>query len=688
MLFGCATIPEIPPGAVYGRITDAQGDPIEGAAVVISTGAGAILESAVTQDDGSYVLPAVPEGARNIWAGKTAPDDLFTYVPQEARAEPGRRDFTLQPGANILLTARDETGAAMTNAQFRQRTASRVFLTDMSGHRAPGWFGGVSSAAIQWSWDKATPALIVEPGHRYRILAQWEVPGAGKLLFTLDNDGQGYALDQAGAAIHLNLDQEIAHSSVAALRAGGADAAGPEHLLHKADAEAAADWTAARADYARATAQSLTQREQQLLARTGAEIGRYRKGDAAIVVRDRAGNPLPGVMVELRQTSSDFLFGANPMSDDAAYQPQTAAKMHLAGFNQSYVTARWGLIESSPGEYDWKNIDEFQLAQQHRQDGFTTAGALSLWFTANPDFVPSYLRHSDLNGLETAVGNYARALAGHYAGAVGIWHINEINLDTSNVLSLDWSDRIAVTRAFATGIREGNPSARIMNSSLALAYDVPDSRSLPELYAAGSPVDIVGLELYQAGVTTNGDAPIGLDLTAISRLLDEYSELGKPVIVDEFSAPSEQQPGSSWWRRPWSPAQQAEYATAVYRLAFSKPSLQGITWAWGICDRNSWIRNGGLFDDAMQPKPAFAALKSLLASWRSNGHVTTGADGTAIWRGFAGDYDVEVRRDGKLLLHTTLHVTEQKQQQIELQIAETAKTAQLSRRSKTAPHSG
>ena len=58
---------------------------------------------------------------------------------------------------------------------------------------------------------------IVAPGKRYRVLVQYELPQVGKLLFTLDNAGAGYLVDQAGGRSELNLNREIARSSLASV---------------------------------------------------------------------------------------------------------------------------------------------------------------------------------------------------------------------------------------------------------------------------------------------------------------------------------------------------------------------------------------------------------------------------------------------------------------------------------------
>ena len=56
---------------------------------------------------------------------------------------------------------------------------------------------------------------------------------------------------------------------------------------------------------------------------------------------------------------------------------------------------------------------------------------------------------------------------------------------------------------------------------------------------------------------------------------------------------------------------------------------------------------GGLLGFDMREKPAYRRLRHLIREeWTTDAEVTAGADGIARFRGFYGDYEVEVRYDG------------------------------------------
>ena len=651
--------------SLQGRIVDAEGHSVARAYVSVSDAQYRTLGTTHSGADGTYTMKVPPATTYHIWVGKTE-GYLFHYIPQTKDTLGDPTGFELKPGANIVIAAYDPGGRRLDNAQFLKATASRVFLTTMTGARGEGTLSAVHTPTSQWNWDKASPALIVVPGARYKIMVQWEVPGVGKLLFALDNDGAGYSVGKVGGKLELNLNLEMASSALAALRRHGGDvhavAESERHLRvgRAALLKSSPDHEMAVREFAQSLRISLAADERAVLARARADIERYRKGEMTISVVDKAGVPVRDAEVVYRQVRNDFDFGANPLGHDGGYDDKVASLMRDAGINQSYLTARWGQIEKQDGVFDWNNIDGYQKPARQMKEGFRLLGALSLWFTHNADFTPAFLQGAGEDRMRDAVDRYGRRLAQRYAGRVHAWEINEFNLEGANAFGLSQKQRVEIARVFARAIKEADPDAKILNGSLALPFDTPDSRDFYDYLRSGVPADIVGLELYQAGVTTDGTKVVGLDLVSIDRLLDRYAAFGKPILVKEFSAPSVQLEGSSWWHRPWDQEQQARFARDVYTIAFSKPLVRGITWSWGVCDQDAYIHQGGLLDRDMRPKKAYYALKSLLASWRSHGRRTTDHNGRVSVRGFGGTYLVGVRVGGRLAVETEVHLTEQK----------------------------
>jgi GH35 family endo-1,4-beta-xylanase len=655
---------------VYGSVLTSDGVPVAGCYIGLSDRDYREITHVVTDANGHYEARVAEGTVQHLWAGKSS-NGLYDLIPQTASASAGRRDFVLRPGANLAIEAYDESGKALTNEEYRVATASKVFITDLADMPIEGYFG-----AVEWldpaegrhlDWDDAQPAFIVAPGLRYKLHVQWELPAVGKLLFTLDNEGRGYRIDQSGDRLDLNLNVEIARSSLAALRRAAAAEHGmpeierSEALLRSGETLLAAGDTSVKegvAALAASVAISLEAHERLLIARAQESIERHRKGNVEIALADESGNPLEGARVSYVQTGRDFLFGANPLGFSGSFDDDVASLMQAAGINQSHVTVRWGLLEQAEGEFDWRNMQEFQQVDAQLAKGMQLMGALSLWFSPISNFRPDYLQAMSFSQLREATYRYAYELAHRFAGRIEIWEVNELNLASANALDLDLESRIELGRVFAQAVKDANPSARILNGSTALPFEFADSRPLRDVLRDGAGTDIIGLELYYSGVNTAGHAMVGLDLVSLSRTLDHYADFGKPVLVKEFSAPSIQVDGSSWWHRPWDEQNQADYATKVYTLAFGNPMVDGISWSWGVSDADAFIHGGGVLDRDFQPKPAYFALQKLLDSWTTRGSATTDDSGRVAFRGFAGDYTIRVEPAAGDAFETTLRLAE------------------------------
>lgn len=659
-----------------GHVIDVNGLPIASCYIDVSDANYANVGNTYTDDKGYYELSVSRYETYNLWAGKTD-QYSFIYIPQSRVTTTGRQtDFKLMPGANIVINAYDAEGNLLRNQSFRQATQSRVFATDMTDIPAYGYFGAVHDERSNWDWDQAIPAFIVLPQKQYRIHVELEVPEFGRVMLSADNAGNGYSLSKQGEQITINLNYEIARSSLVALKKQGSATVSEQvevSAQHLAAAEgylrqSPADIKNAVNELSLSLKSSLEAREQLVMAKAKADIEKYRKGDVQLQVVDAAGKPLSNCQISCTQVSSDFLFGANPMGGGGSYDTKIGGLMKDAGVNHSYIAVRWGLIEPQTGIFNWENIDSYQKVDDQLDQGFKLMGAFSLWLSPNTDFSPAYLSGMNFEQLKKNVYNRTYGLVKRYKGRIDTWEINEMNLASANALDLTLEQKLELMKVFATAVKEANPQARILNGSTALPYEFTDSLSFPELLKNGVPADIIGLELYYSGVNAEGYSTVGLDMAAISDLLDFYSTFGKPVYIKELSAPSTYVSGSSWWHQPWNQKTQAEYLEKLYTIAFSKPLVQAITWSWGISDQDAFIVSGGLLDDSSNPKPAYFALKDLLSSWTTSSSGMTSATGEYSFRGFGGEYEVAIKGQDGLSFNTTIHVTEQQCNSLTIQI--------------------
>jgi endo-1,4-beta-xylanase len=161
--------------------------------------------------------------------------------------------------------------------------------------------------------------------------------------------------------------------------------------------------------------------------------------------------------------------------------------------------------------------------------------------------------------------------------------------------------------------------------------------------------DTIGLQFHMhTGALSSG---------VLWKTVDRFAHFKVPINVTEMTILSgarewEHAVNKPWPSTPEGEAYQAQEIVRVYRLFFSHPSVQAISW-WDFSDLKSW-RNApsGLVRKDMTPKPAYEALKHLIKEkWWTRSLQLTPASGAIHFRGFFGDYKIEIKLpDGRRVI--------------------------------------
>lgn len=697
---------------MYGYVKDIDGVPIANCNVTIMDGNFTLLNYITTDSNGYYELLVPKQESYNLWAGDWSKTDsyMFAHIPQSKTVSPQgvleiRNDFNLRPGGNIVIHAYNKSGSLLRRKSFGEATESYAFVTDLSNLPYYSDFNAVYDEYSDSNWDLAVPTFVVLPKMPYRVHILWEVEGFGKIMLSADNEGKGYSVDEQGGEIVLNFNYEAAKSEISALqrdydlfKSQGYSISDSIHddlnlsREHLTIAEGylsqvpTPDMEKAVEELNTSLRTALLAHERLHLERAEADIELYRKGNVTLKVLDEHGNPVTNSMVSYQQTTHDFLFGAVPIigHGDKFKEGQEDAIQDIlgeAGINYSQISCYWQKIEPNPGEFYWDSIDREQNIDGLLEKGYRLMGALALWFyrfdsAANFEYCPEYQDSMTLEELGQNIYEHMYALASRYKGRINPWVLNEPNLPWTNVLGLTWNQKLETYRIAANAVKDANTEAQVMFNSFPLQYEgflsklehdnldekaggIPFSQFLDLATEQRIPFDTIGLEFYYGGVTVDGSEFPGLDLVSVSNLFDQYAEFGKPIFAEEFSVPSTQTPNASWWHKPWDQETQAEYLKEFYTIAFSKPLVQEIAWSYGVSDRETFIKNGGLLDIDLNPKLSYYALKNLINSWTTSGTGETDERGEIQFRGFAGDYEVIVKDHTGQTFKTSVHITEQ-----------------------------
>ncbi len=417
--------------------------------------------------------------------------------------------------------------------------------------------------------------------------------------------------------------------------------------------------------------------ENEYVNRAKANIEKYRKGDARLQFTDASGKPLRNVSVKINQVSQDFLFG-NLVFELARFGTKEPYKADLYKqrfkdlFNFAVLPFYWSNYERKPGMPDWKKNQE--AIDWCLANGITLKGHPLGW--TSPSGTPKWLLNLP---PQTATELYKARIVNNvvgFKGQVDIWDVvNEpVNTvpwetalrDTANTNDFRYDvDSVSVEsivpwveKSFKWAY-EANPAGNyILNEYFTLA--IPKVRErfyslLKQLKARNTPIGGIGIQGHEP-------REMWFSPVEVYKTFDLYQEFGLPIHITELIPQSAGKDIKGWRTGTWTEAAQAEFAGQFYTLAFGHPAIASINW-WGLSDKNSWLKGGGLLDEDYNPKPVYTTLVKLIKEdWMTkNVSLTTGKDGNASFRGFYGKYQVVVTKPGGSQQTFDVHLREKRE---------------------------
>ena len=701
---------------LYGYVTDwMTGLPITDAYVEAKDENDNVLTSTRTDTSGFYDVSVPWHSAYNVCAtfwGWSYKDDYWQipYISACKQVSPAgasevRTDVALGPVGNLFLTVYDNNGELIRNANFVSATDNYIFITDLAGLPQSGFYTVVYDPYARehgWNWELAVPAFFAPAERLTGLHVLWTVPDFGRVILELDNNGQGYVAPEPGDFLVLNFNHEAAKSEVTRLEReltlflnqGYAISTAVEVKLTLAQAALEAGeahlnatppiMASAVQDFNVALAHALLGQEILYLDKAQADIPRYRKGTLTLSLRTAGSSqPIAGAVVTHQQQTHDFLFSTGYLTTDGwNYDPQLGDLMEQMGANGASVMLEHSVIEPEPGVYDWTYLDQNSALNPLLSKGWKIMGALAYYGSSGQTFdCPDYWRAMTFDQYKQHLYNHFQTVASRYGTRINPWMINEQNLPWSNCLGLTWQQKLEVFQTVMDGLQAGYPESHNLVTSLAIPYgwsqdSTPQDLNLRAegisfpaylqwLEERGLPIHNIGLEFHFFGVTVPEESYVlpGMTLASLARLMDSYDSYGVPLWIEPFQVPSQQEPGSAWWHRPWDQATQAEFAVNFYTLAFSRQNMHDVCWS-DVSDRTPFIVSAGLLDTNYQPKQAYYALKDLIASWTTSGVGATDENGELEMVGFAGDYMIIITTPGGDHFQSEVHIYEQQETKV------------------------
>ncbi len=435
-----------------------------------------------------------------------------------------------------------------------------------------------------------------------------------------------------------------------------------ETLMNRRDFLKATGFSAASAAFSRPLL-AATEQRNEILDQADARIEKHRKGEAVLKLAGPDGKPLQnGLSVKIEQKRHKFLFGCNIFKlgrcrtpeDNAAYEERFAALLNFAT-----LPFYWWSYERRQGRPDDERTD--QIVRWCKAHNITTKGHPLAWNYVDPRWLPD----DPDKAMQLQLKRIGRCVQ-RFKNDIDIWDVvNEATHYDRDSIKKQAPILTEAIRKMGIGtyVREAFKAARQANPKATLLIN--DYRTDPDyekkviselLDENDQPLyDVIGIQSHMHG----GCWPVQKTWEVCER----FAKFGKPLHFTETTLVSGMQgwelrkkredTNFRWTTTPEGEKRQAERIAEFYRVLFSHPAVEAITW-WDFTDQNAWQQApAGLVRADMTPKPAYKELERLIkGQWWTQLQTTTDTEGTARFRGFLGEYEVSAQVDGKKLTGT------------------------------------
>ena len=403
---------------------------------------------------------------------------------------------------------------------------------------------------------------------------------------------------------------------------------------------------------------SAAEQNTDILNQADVRIEKYRMTNATLNVLGPNGKPLAGrTPVSIKQIRHKFLFGCNIFKlnscrtpdDNSAYAEQFGALLNFAT-----LPFYWWNYEGQRGKPQDARTEE--IVNWCKEQNITTKGHPLAWNYAQPRWLPKDTK----TAMQLQMNRIERCTR-LFKDKVDIWDVvNEAthyDRDTCKKRAPTLTEAISkmgvkayICEAFKRA-RNGNHSATLIINDYRTDQSFAEKVISKLLDDNGQPLyDVIGIQSHMhSGYWGPKKA---------WETCERFAKFGKPLHYTETTLVSGLQgwelrtkrkdPNFRWLSTPKGEQRQAKQVAEFYRVLFSHPAVEAITW-WDFTDQNSWQQApAGLLRDDMTPKPAYNELKKLIkGKWWTQIETTTKTAGEIKFRGFYGQYEVSAHIGGQ-----------------------------------------
>ena len=260
----------------------------------------------------------------------------------------------------------------------------------------------------------------------------------------------------------------------------------------------------------------------------------------------------------------------------------------------------------------------------------------------------------DTEAFKSAIMRNMREIAKRYGEDIKIWDVVNESGSYRNITSMMFDDYIY--EAFKEAERIFPRETILINNETDRAFTQLNNddytgrffQTNNYLISKGAKLDAVGVQYHVFREYRWKDILAGKIETPefFLNALDFLAKQNRPIHITEITIPGMGEYGED---------NQAFWIEQLYRLWFSHPKVEAITW-WNLVDgmavagEDKW--KGGIVNRDFTPKKAYKVLDRLInKQWRTNINFA-GENNRVHFRGFYGTYKLTYKYNGKTISQT------------------------------------
>lgn len=392
-------------------------------------------------------------------------------------------------------------------------------------------------------------------------------------------------------------------------------------------------------------------------------IRQHRMGAATIQLTDAKGKALKNAAVTVEQVRHEFLFGSNIFMLNGYNTPEKNRRYEAVFtqlFNFASAPFYWKDLEPSQGQIRFASNSPaiyrrpppdavLAFCQQHN---ITVKGHTLQWDHPQHS-IPAWLPKNEAQ-IERLSAQRIGQIAQRYGKTIPIWDVvNEVIARKTEVkMPKDFA-----FKAFKEAEKQFPAGTQLLINETTGAWSpfkgeyTPYYLLIQNLMLRGARIDGIGLQFHLFSEQLTADVVSGKAMTPaqLFEVLDGYGDFNLPLHITEITLPALP-------KGPEGLANQAKMVRNFYRLWFSHPKVEAITW-WNVADgsalpgEDKWM--GGLLNEDLTVKPSYEVLNDLLnKEWKTRLSSRTDTSGKLQFKGFYGDYRLTIKTKGKTIQKT------------------------------------